>query len=159
MENQHKILIDELTKLLLGGSAHVSLQDALKGMKPELRGVKPDHLPYSAWQLVEHIRIAQWDMLQFCRDAEHKSPKWPDDYWPKESAPEDDNAWNGSISQINSELDEFIELMEHSDIYQKLQHGDGQTILLEALQIADHNAYHIGEIVAIRRFLGDWPSS
>jgi len=159
MENQHKILIDELTKLLLGGSAHVSLQDALKGMKPELRGVKPDHLPYSAWQLVEHIRIAQWDMLQFCRDAEHKSPKWPDDYWPKESAPEDDNAWNGSISQINSELDEFIELMEHSDIYQKLQHGDGQTILLEALQIADHNAYHIGEIIAIRRFLGDWPSS
>ena len=159
MENQHKILIDELTKLLLGGNAHVSLQDALKGLKPELRGVKPDHLPYSAWQLVEHIRIAQWDMLQFCRDAEHKSPKWPDDYWPKESAPEDDNAWNGSLSQINSELDEFIELMEHSDIYQKLQHGDGQTILLEALQIADHNAYHIGEIIAIRRFLGDWPSS
>ncbi len=156
MENQHKILIDELTKLLLGGNAHVSLQDALKGLKPELRGVKPDHLPYSAWQLVEHIRIAQWDMLQFCRDAEHKSPKWPDDYWPKESAPEDDNAWHGSLSQINSDLDEFIELMEHSDIYQKLQHGDGQTVLLEALQIADHNAYHIGEIVAIRRFLGDW---
>jgi len=156
MENQHKILIDELTKLLLGGSAHVSLQDALKGLQPELRGVKPGHLPYSAWQLVEHIRIAQWDMLQFCRDAEHKSPKWPDDYWPRESAPEDDNAWNGSLSQINSDLDEFIELMEHSDIYQKLQHGDGQTILLEALQMADHNAYHVGEIIAIRRFLGDW---
>ena len=156
MEDQHKMLIGELTKLLMGGSAHVSLQDAVKGLKPELRGVKPDHLPYSAWQLVEHIRIAQWDMLQFCRDAEHKSPKWPDDYWPKESAPKDDNAWNGSLLQINSDLDEFIELMEHSDIYQKLQHGDGQTVLLEALQIADHNAYHIGEIVAIRRFLGDW---
>jgi hypothetical protein len=156
MENQHKIVIEELTKLLLGGNAHISLQDALKGMQPELRGVKPHHLPYSAWQLVEHIRIAQWDMLQFCRDAEHKSPKWPDDYWPRESAPEDDNAWNGSLSQINSDLDEFIELMEHSDIYQKLQHGDGQTILLEALQIADHNAYHIGEIIAIRRFLEDW---
>jgi hypothetical protein len=156
MENQHKILIDELTKLLLGGNAHVSLQDALKGLRPELRGVKPDHLPYSAWQLVEHIRIAQWDMLQFCKDANHKSPKWPDDYWPKENAPKDDNAWDGSLSQINSDLDEFIELMEHSDIYQKLQHGDGQTILLEALQIADHNAYHIGEIIAIRRFLGDW---
>ena len=156
MENQHKILIDELTKLLLGGNAHVSLQDALKGLKPELRGIKPDHLPYSVWQLVEHIRIAQWDMLQFCKDANHKSPKWPDDYWPRESAPKDESAWNGSLSQINSDLDEFIELMEHSDIYQKLQHGDGQTILLEALQIADHNAYHIGEIVAIRRFLGDW---
>jgi len=156
MENQHKILIDELTKLLLGGNAHVSLQDALKGLRPELQGVKPDHLPFSAWQLVEHIRIAQWDMLQFCKDANHKSPKWPDDYWPRESAPKDESAWNGSLSQINSDLDEFIELMEHSDIYQKLQHGDGQTILLEALQIADHNAYHIGEIVAIRRFLGDW---
>jgi hypothetical protein len=156
MEDQHKILIGELTKLLLGGNAHVSLQDALKGMQPELRGVKPDHLPYSAWQLVEHIRIAQWDMLQFCRDAEHKSPKWPDDYWPHENAPKDESAWNASLSQINSDLDEFIELMEHSDIYQKLQHGDGQTILLEALQIADHNAYHIGEIIAIRRFLGDW---
>jgi hypothetical protein len=156
MENQHKILISELTKLLLGGSAHVSLQDALKELKPELQGVKPDHLPYTAWQLVEHIRIAQWDMLQFCKDVNHKSPKWPDDYWPKESAPKDESAWDGSLSQINSDLDEFIELMEHSDIYQKLQHGDGQTILLEALQIADHNAYHIGEIIAIRRFFGDW---
>ena len=156
MENQHKILIDELTKLLLGGNAHVSLQDALKGLRPELRGVKPDHLPYSAWQLVEHIRIAQWDMLQFCKDANHKSPKWPDDYWPKESAPANESIWNGAISQINSDLDEFIELMEHSNLYQKLPHGDGQNILREALQMADHNAYHVGEIVALRRILGDW---
>jgi hypothetical protein len=156
MENQHKTLIDELTKLLLGGSAHISLQDALKNLKPALRGVKPDHMPYSIWQLVEHIRIAQWDMVWFCKDAGHKSPKWPDDYWPAESAPKDDGAWDGSLKQINNDLDEFIELMEHSDIYQKLQHGSGQSVLREALQIADHNAYHIGEIVAIRRFLGDW---
>ena len=156
METQHKILIDELTKLLLGGSAHVSLQDALKGLKPNLRGVKPEHMPYSIWQLIEHIRIAQWDMVWFCKDAEHKSPKWPDVYWPVESAPKDDSAWDGSLKQINSDLDEFVELMEHSDIYQKLQHGSGQSVLREALQIADHNAYHIGEIIAIRRFLGDW---
>jgi len=156
MNDQHKLLISELTKLLLGGNAHISLQDSLKGLQPRLRGVKPDDMPYSIWQLVEHIRIAQWDMMRFCKDADHKSPKWPEEYWPTESAPEDDNAWNGSLSQINSDLDEFIELMEHSDIYQKLQHGDGQTILREALQIADHNAYHIGEIIAIRRFLGDW---
>jgi len=156
MDEQHKILIDELTKLLLGGSAHVSLRDALKGLKPKFRGVKPGNLPYSIWQLVEHIRIAQWDMLQFCRDAEHKSPKWPEDYWPKETGPEDDKAWNGALSQIDSDLDEFIELMEHSDIYQILPHGSGQTILREALQIADHTAYHTAEIVAIRRLLGDW---
>ncbi len=156
MENQHKILLSELTKLLLGGSAHVSLQDALEGLPPRLRDIKPDNMPYSIWQLVEHIRIAQWDMMRFCKDADHKSPKWPEEYWPHESGPKDESAWKGSLTQISSDLDEFIELMEHSDIYQKLQHGDGQTILREALQIADHNSYHIAEIVAIRRVLGDW---
>jgi hypothetical protein len=156
MENQDKIIIAELTKLLLGGTAHISLQDALADLKPALRGVKAEHMPYSIWQLVEHIRIAQWDMLLFCKDTEHKSPKWPDDYWPKESTPENESIWNGALSQINSDLDEFIELMEHSNLYQELPHGDGQTILREALQIADHNAYHIGEIVALRRVLGDW---
>jgi hypothetical protein len=156
MDNHDKIIVAELTKLLLGRSAHVSLQDALKNLKPDARGAKAPNMPYTIWQLVEHIRIAQWDMLLFCKDAEHKSPKWPDDYWPKEAAPANEDQWNGAISQINSDLDEFIELMEHSNLYQKIQHGDGQTILREALQIADHNAYHIGEIVAVRRILGNW---
>jgi hypothetical protein len=155
MDNQHKTLVSELTKLLLGGNAHASFQDAIKGLNHRLRGVKPDNMPYSIWQLVDHIRIAQWDMLQFSKDANHKSPNWPDEYWPKETEPADD-AWNGSIEQIESDLDEFIELLEHSNIYQPLEHGDGQTILSEALQIADHNSYHIGEIVAVRRVLGDW---
>jgi hypothetical protein len=156
MNDQHKFLISELTKLLLGGSAHISLQDALKGLAPDLRDAKPEHMPYSIWQLVEHIRIAQWDMMRFCKDVDHKSPKWPEEYWPKENAPEDESAWEAALKQIGNDLDEFIELMEHSDIYQVLPHGDGQTVLREALQIADHNAYHIGEIVAVRRFLGDW---
>jgi len=156
MDSHDKIIVAELTKLLLGGSAHVSLQEALKNLKPDARGAKAPNMPYTIWQLVEHIRIAQWDMLLFCKDAEHKSPKWPDDYWPKETAPANEDKWSGAISQINSDLDEFIELMEHSDIYQKLPHGDGQTILREALQMADHNAYHIGEIVAVRRVLGNW---
>ncbi|MDB4920883.1 DinB family protein [Mucilaginibacter sp.] len=156
MDNQHKTLVSELTKLLLGGNAHASFQDAIKGLNPRLRGVKPDNMPYSIWQLVDHIRIAQWDMLQFSKDADHKSPNWPDEYWPKESEPAGDDAWNGSIEQIESDLDEFIELLEHSNIYQPLEHGVGQTILSEALQIADHNSYHIGEIVAVRRILGDW---
>lgn len=157
MDNaEHKILIAALTKLLLGGSAHVSLHGALKGLNPVLRGVKPAYTPYSIWQLVVHIRIAQWDMLQFCKDMSHRSPKWPDEYWPKESAPPDDNAWHGALQQINSNLEEFIELMEHSNIYQPIPHGKGQTILQEALQIADHNAYHIAEIITLRRILGDW---
>ena len=158
MDNQHKELINQLEKLLLGGNAHASFHDAVKGLKPELRGTKPQNMPYSIWQLVEHIRIAQWDMLQFSKDADHKSPKWPDDYWPKESAPKDDDTWKGSLKQIDDDLDEFIELLYHSDIYQPLEHGTGQNILLEALQLADHNAYHIGEIIALRRFLGDWKS-
>ena len=156
MDNQHKIIVDELTKLLLGGNAHVSFTDAVKGLSPENRSKKPENMPYSIWQLVEHIRIAQWDMMLFCKDVNHKSPKWPEEYWPKESAPADDSAWNASLEQIDSDLDEFISLMEHSDIYQPLQHGTGQNIIREALQIADHTSYHTGEILAIRRLLNDW---
>lgn len=156
MDGNTKTVIREVTRLLLGGNAHITLQDALKGLKPELRGVKPAHVPYSIWQLVEHIRISQWDMLQFSKDASHTELKWPDDYWPDEAEPASEDAWRGSLRQINDDLDAFIELMEHADIYQSLPHGQGQSILREALQIADHNAYHIGEILAVRRMLGDW---
>ena len=156
MDNQHKILISEVTKLLIGGGAHATFEDSIKNLNPELRGAKAPNMPYSIWQLVEHVRIAQWDMLQFSKDADHKSPNWPEDYWPKESAPVDDDAWTGSLKQISSDLDEFIELLEHSNVYQPLEHGDGQNILREAFQIADHTAYHTGEIIAIRRVLDDW---
>ncbi|MDO3644852.1 DinB family protein [Mucilaginibacter sp. L3T2-6] len=159
MDTQHKTLVNELTKLLLGGNAHASFHDAIKGLDPALRGVKVTNMAYSIWQLVEHIRIAQWDMLGFCKDANHESPKWPEEYWPKEAAPANEEMWKGALEQIDSDLDEFIELMEHSDIYQPIEHGEGQSILREALQIADHNSYHIGEIIAIRRVLGDWKSS
>lgn len=156
MDNNNKILIQELTKLLMGGNAHVTLKDALDGLPAKLRGAKVDKLPYSIWQLVEHIRIAQWDMLRFCMDPNHESPKWPEEYWPKESAPEDDEAWHDAITQINNDLDEFIGILEHSNIYEPIPGSSGQTILLEAFQIADHNAYHLGEIIAVRRLLGAW---
>jgi hypothetical protein len=156
MDNQHKIIVDELIKLLRGGGAHIGLTDALKGLPAEVRGTAPDKLPYSIWQLVEHIRIAQWDMLQFCVDADHESPKWPDNYWPKESAPENDEAWKRSLKQIENDLEEFIALVKKEDIYKKLPHGNGQTILREALQIADHTAYHISEIIVIRRLQGNY---
>jgi len=156
MDGTQKQVVNELTRLLLGGNAHVTLRKAIEGLPPELRGVKPALMPYSIWQLVEHIRIAQWDMLQFCRYENHKSPKWPDEYWPKESTPDDDAAWNASLAEIENDLEGFIELMEHSNIYQILPHGEGQTILREALQMADHNSYHTGEIIAIRRMLNAW---
>lgn len=156
MSDQHKILISELIKLLEGGSAHAGLEDALKGLPKELQGTKPDKLPYSIWQLVEHIRIAQWDMLEFSKHEKHRSPKWPDEYWVKETAPADDAAWDRSVKQIDDDREEFIRLLKSEDIYQNIPHGDGQNILREALQIADHNSYHIAEIIVIRRLLGAW---
>ncbi|WDF56590.1 DinB family protein [Mucilaginibacter sp. KACC 22063] len=154
--NNHQILTDEIVKLLQGGTAHASFQDAIDGLAPELRGERPYGLPYSIWQLVEHIRIAQWDMLEFSKDGNHQSPKWPDDYWPKEAAPKDNEAWDNSIKQIESDLEEFIRLLKSEDIYTKIPHGDGQTILREALQMADHTSYHISEIILIRRLLKAW---
>jgi hypothetical protein len=156
MNKHHKKLVAELTKLLLGSSAHVNFKDSLANLPTNLRGEKPHGLPYSIWQLVEHIRIAQWDMLNFCIDPDHKSPKWPDEYWPKEASPKNDTAWKESIEQINNDQDEFISLLEHSDLYEQVPGGNGQTFLLEALQMADHTAYHIAEIIVIRRLLGAW---
>jgi hypothetical protein len=156
MNTEHKTLIDELVKLLNGGGAHAGLKKALDKLPAKLRGVKPDGMPYSIWQLLEHIRITQWDMVQFCIDADHKSPKWPDEYWPRESNPKDDAAWDKSIAQINNDLEVFIALLKKKDIYKEIPHGSGQSILREALQIADHNAYHIAEIIALRRMLNAW---
>ncbi|MGZ3752356.1 MAG: DinB family protein [Mucilaginibacter sp.] len=156
MSDEHKILVRELIKLLNGGNAHAHLDDALKGLPAELRGVKPEKLPYSIWQLLEHIRIAQWDMLKFSADEKHDSPAWPEGYWVKETAPKDEEEWNKSIQQINDDREEFIALLGNADIYSAIPHGDGQSILREALQIADHNAYHIAEIVLVRRLLGAW---
>jgi len=157
MENK-EILIAEIKKLLNGGSAHVGLKDAVAGLPFDLLGKKPERLPYSIWQLVEHIRIAQWDMLEFSKDGNHKSPKWPDEYWVAALAPPDEEKWSVSLKQIDDNLNEFITLIESEDLFERIPHGDGQNILREALQIADHNAYHIAEIVIIRRLLGAWKS-
>jgi hypothetical protein len=153
---EHGILIDELVHLLNGGNAHADLPTALANLPANLRGARPDKLPYSIWQLVEHIRIAQWDMLEFCKDGSHESPNWPDDYWPKETSPENEEAWTRSVKQIDIDRDEFIGLVKNEDIFKKIPHGDGQNILREVLQAADHNAYHIAEIIVIRRLLGAW---
>ncbi|MCD8740422.1 DinB family protein [Mucilaginibacter roseus] len=157
MSEQHNTLINELVNFLSGKGAHVSFAEAVEDLPADLRGKKPDNMPYSIWQLVEHIRIAQWDMLEFSRDASHQSPKWPDEYWPEEAEPESDDAWNQSLAQIENDLNEFISLLKNADnIYEPFAHGSGQNLLREALQIGDHTAYHTGEILAIRRMLGAW---
>jgi hypothetical protein len=156
MNNEHDILINELLHLLNGGNAHADLKKALAGLPADLRGSKPDKLPYSIWQLVEHIRITQWDMLEFCKDGSHQSPDWPDDYWPKETSPKSDEVWNKTVKQIDVDRDELAALVKTGDIFKKIPHGDGQNILREALQAADHTAYHVAEIIVIRRLLGAW---
>jgi len=146
----------ELEKLIVGGGAHATLADALADIPAQYRGVKPHNLPYSIWQLAEHIRIAQWDMLEFSKDGSHQSPKWPDDYWPRESEPADDAAWDKTTEQINSDRAAFLELLKTDDIYKAIPHGNGQSILREALQVADHTSYHTSEIILLRRLLGIW---
>ena len=158
MADNNKVLIDEIVKLLNGGTAHATLDDALEGLPANQRGEKPHGLPYSIWQLLEHIRIALWDMLEFSKDGNHQSPKWPDEYWVKEVAPADDETWNNSITQIKKDLLELTELVKSGNLFTAIPHGDGQTLLREALQAADHTAYHVAEIIVIRRLLGNWKS-
>ncbi|WP_462264943.1 DinB family protein [Mucilaginibacter sp.] len=152
------LLTEELLKLINGGGAHATLEDALADIPPTAIGERPYGLPYSIWQLAEHIRIAQWDMLEFSKDGSHQSPKWPDDYWPKEAAPADPEAWNQTLVQIGKDKEEFISLIQQGDLFTKIPHGQGQTLLREALQLADHNAYHTAEIIVLRRLLGCWKS-
>lgn len=148
-------LRQHITNLLNKAEAHVDLAGSLKDFPRELRGRKPEGSPHTPWQLLEHIRIAQWDILEFSKDARHKSPKWPDDYWPKTEAPPDDKAWDRSVLQVFADLKAMTELISDPkhDLFAPLPHGDGQTLLREALLVADHNAYHLGQLVLLRRIL------
>jgi len=147
-----------LVSHLKGGHAHATIEQALDGLPEHLRGVAVAGLPYSIWQLVYHIRITQWDIMEFSKSAKHKSPKWPDEYWPKEKAPHSNKVWNDTIKQIKEDRDEFISLLEdkNADLYTPFPHGQGQNLLKEALLILDHNGYHTAEIIMVRRLLGAW---
>jgi hypothetical protein len=148
----------ELDRLLSGEGAHAGFEAAVADFPVPLRGVRPEGAAHSAWELLEHIRIAQWDMLEFSRDAKHKSPEWPAGYWPASPAPPDAGDWEKSVNQIRHDAKEMRKLVvdPHSDLFTPFAHGDGQTLLREALQMADHNAYHVGELVYLRRLLGAW---
>ncbi|HET9837377.1 MAG TPA: DinB family protein [Candidatus Angelobacter sp.] len=148
-------LRQHLADLLTKAEAHLDLKNELREFPRELRGRKPPGAPHTPWQLLEHIRIAQWDVLEFSRDAKHRSPKWPEGYWPKSEAPPDDKAWDKSVKQVLVDLKAMCELTSDpkSDLFAKIPHGDGQTLLREALLVADHNAYHLGQLVMVRRIL------
>lgn len=155
-KSSDKILRQHLLELLDGGGAHVKFDAAIRDIPEKLRGKKPDGLPHSAWMLLEHLRIAQWDILEFSRNSKHESPKWPEGYWPSSDA--DDTAWNRSIREFRRDLKSVQDLVADpkTDLYAPLPWGSGQTILREALLVADHNAYHVAQIVDVRRLLGAW---
>ena len=149
-----------LLNLLSFEGAHAGFDDAVRGLAPELRGKKIKGAPHTAWQLLEHMRIAQWDILQFSVDAAHVSPDFPGGYWPKSRTPPSTRAWNESIKAFHKDLEAMIALVENpsTDLFARIPHGTGQTVLREALLIADHNAYHLGQFVLLRRLLGAWPN-
>ena len=152
-------LQQHLLNLLDFEGAHVGFDKAVQGLPAELRRKKVKGFPHTAWQLVEHLRIAQWDILEFSRNANHVSPNWPEGYWPQSSAPANDAAWKKSIASFRRDLDEMKKLVAEADeqkLYERIPHGDGQTLLREALLIADHNSYHLGQLVTLRKMLGAW---
>ena len=151
-------LREQLVELLRGGHAHATFDEVVRDFPLDRIGVRPAAAPYSAWELLEHMRIAQKDILEFSRSAEHVSPQWPEGYWPKSPAPQREGLWNDSILAFRQDLGTFEALIQDptQDLNRKFPWGDGQTLLREALLIADHNSYHLGQMVLVRRLLGAW---
>ena len=149
---------DHVLKLLKGRHGHIDFETTLANLPQEFQGKKPEGAPHTPWQLLEHMRIAQWDILEFSRDPEHESPKFPEGYWPDSEAPSDEDAWQESVTSFRADLQAMADLVADpsTDLYARIPHGSGQTILREALLVADHNAYHLGQLVLLRRLLGVW---
>ncbi len=157
-KNQEQSLRQHLVDLLKGGAAHAKFEDVVKGLPAKLRGAKPAQFPHTPWMLLEHLRLAQWDILEFSRNPRHVSPDWPAGYWPKTETPPNAAAWNKSVQQFRGDLQALQKLIANpkTDLFARIPWGDGQTILREALLVADHNAYHLAQLVDLRRLLGAW---
>jgi hypothetical protein len=151
-----KSLRDQLLFLLKGGGAHIGFDDAMGGWPVRLAGVKVASFPHTAWMLLEHMRLAQWDILEFSRNSKHVSPAWPEGYWPAWEAPPNEKAWAASRAAFKKDLRALEQLIadRKTDLYARIPWGDGQTILREALLAADHNAYHLGQLVTLRKSIG-----
>ncbi|MDB5246523.1 MAG: transporter [Segetibacter sp.] len=158
MNANNEVVIEQLVAMITQGNAHVTFDQAVENIPFEKTGIKTNNLPYSLWQLVEHIRITQEDILRFSTDPDYTAPVWPDDYWPPENAPASKGEWQNALQQIKKDRDEFIRLLtdENTDLYAPFAHGQGQNLLREALLIADHSSYHTGQAILLRRLLNDW---
>jgi uncharacterized damage-inducible protein DinB len=150
-----------LLRLLDWQDAHAGFEDAVAGIPPELLGIQPAGLPFSPWQLLEHLRLTQRDILEFCRNPEYAEPRWPEDYWPRTLAPPSESAWEESIARFRADREALRQLAAGSepDLFAPIPHGSGQTYLRELLLVADHNAYHVGQLIVVRRLLGAWPAA
>lgn len=155
---ENDALRTHLARLLEWQDAHASFDSAVQGVPPEVRGVRPAGLPYSAWELLEHLRFTQWDILEFCRNPAYQEPRWPDDYWPDSPAPPRPEAWDESVAAFHADREALRQLAADTsvDLFATIPHGSGQTYLRELLLVVDHNAYHVGQIVAVRKLLGVW---
>lgn len=153
-----KSLREHLVELLKSGHAHADFETAIKCVPSDLRGKAPKGAEHSLWQLLEHMRIAQSDILEFIRNPDHVSPKFPEGYWPTSKTPPDEGAWDKSAKAFRADHKALIELAENesTDLLAKIPNGDGQTVLREVLLAADHTAYHLGAFVLLRRVLGSW---
>jgi hypothetical protein len=151
-------LREHILYLLDGGGGHARFDDVIKDLPSNLRSTKPDKFPHTAWMLLEHLRLAQRDILEFSRNGKHVSPKWPEGYWPQTEAPPSDSSWNKSVQQFRRDLTAMQQLVSNpkTNLFARIPWGDGQTILREALLVADHNAYHLGQLVDLCRLLGAW---
>jgi hypothetical protein len=151
-------LREHLVEMLSGGSAHLTFADALKGLAPKLRGARVGHSSHTPWRLVEHMRIAQWDILQFSTNERHESPTWPEGYWPAGDEPPSAADWRRTVQAFERDLAEMIELVNDKkvDLLEPIPWGDGKSIARQAMLLADHNAYHLGQLVELRRALGAW---
>ena len=146
-----KVLRDQLVALLRGGQAHIPVEATIREIPQSLAGLRVGSIPHTPWRLLEHMRIAQWDILEFCRNAEHVSPEFPDGYWPPGDAPPSPVAWEETVAAFCFDLEAMQRLVENpaADLFAPIPHGDGQTLLREALLVADHNSYHLGQLMAI----------
>ena len=153
-------LRQQLVDTLGGHGAHIDFDSVVKNFPAELSGKKAGGLPHTAWQLLEHMRIAQEDILEFCTSLQYQERKWPDDYWPPDPAPPDSMAWDKAIKAFRHDLKQMQDLIAdpERDLYAPIPHGDGQTLLREALLVIDHNSYHLGQLVGVRQQLNIWPA-
>jgi len=156
--NETDKLRKQIADVLAWGEAHQTFEAVVADFPVELRGARPPGLPYSAWELLEHMRIAQWDMLEFSRDPKHVSPDWPSGYWPASPAPPNPKAWDESVSRFQADREELRKLVldPSRDLVAPFSHGHGQTLLREVLLTADHNSHHLGQLILVRRLLGAW---